>query len=77
LLLSKKLFPVAFTVFCLHLNEKEPVSTTFFEKENFDTVVKRRHIVVLISGKIPVSLTFHYQDFFSSWSGALAASSNM
>jgi hypothetical protein len=64
LLLSKKLFPVAFTVFCLHLNEKEAASTTFCEPENLDTVVKRRHIGVLISGKITVSLTFHYQDYF-------------
>jgi hypothetical protein len=52
LLLSKKLFPVAFTVFCLHLKEKEAVSTTFFETENIDTVVKRRHIGVLMSVKI-------------------------
>jgi hypothetical protein len=65
LLLSKKRFPVAFTVFCLHLNEKEAASTTFFETENLDTVVKRRHIGVWISSKITVSLTFHYQDFFS------------
>jgi hypothetical protein len=64
LLLSKKLFPVAFTVFCLHLNEKEAVSTTFFQTENLDTLVKRRNIGVLISGKITVSLTFLYQGIF-------------
>jgi hypothetical protein len=46
------------------LNEKEAVSTTFVERENLDTVVKRLHIGVLMSVKITGLLDVSFSGFF-------------